>query len=107
MHEETLFTSEHLEVFRNKDSYFAKMVGNMDSDLAEQYECVVWDSDEIATACGNREIAVKQWKEAEITLNPPPGLGSKYPRANTVHAWTDELNATEYSYFYDMYHDAF
>lgn len=29
-HENTLFSSEHARAFRNKDSYFAKMVGDMD-----------------------------------------------------------------------------
>jgi len=40
-------------------------------------------------------------------MHPPPELKDKYPVGNTVRNWTKELNATEYSYFYDTYKDAF
>lgn len=32
---------------------------------------------------------------------------SKYPKTWSVHGWTDDVNATEYSYFYEEYKEAF
>lgn len=62
-----------------------------------------YTSDNIATACGNREIATKQWMSSAVTIDPPAGLNDKYPVSWTVSSWTNKLNATEYSYFYETY----
>lgn len=83
------------------------MLPQTDADLALQYKCVVFNTNITAKACSNREIAVKQWMSSMITENPPAALKDKHPKNNTVVSWNNSMNATEYSYFYDKYKEAF